>query len=30
MTNTEISNADKIMLGDTEALAMYIGSIQLW
>ena len=30
MTNTEISNADKIMLGDTEALAMYIGSTQIW
>lgn len=30
MTNTEISNADKIMLGNTEALAMYIGSTQLW
>lgn len=30
MTNTEISNADKIMLGNTEASAMYIGNIQIW
>ena len=30
MTSTEIANASKIMLGSTEATAMYIGSIQMW
>ena len=30
MTNTEIGAADKIMLGSTEADAMYIGDILIW
>lgn len=30
MTNTEIGAADKIMLGSTEAEAMYIGSTLIW
>lgn len=30
MTSTEIANASKIMLGSTEATAMYIGSTQIW
>lgn len=30
MTSTEIANASKIMLGSTEATAMYIGSTQVW
>lgn len=30
MTNTEIANASKIMIGSTEASAMYIGSEKLW
>ena len=30
MTNTEIANASKIMLGSTEAVAMYIGSTLIW
>ncbi len=30
MTNTEIANANKIMLGSTEAIKMYIGSTLLW
>lgn len=30
MTNTEIASASKIMLGTTEAVAMYIGSTQIW
>ena len=30
MTNTEIANASKIMLGTTEAVAMYIGSTLIW
>ena len=30
MTSTEIANASKIMLGSTEATAMYIGGTQVW
>lgn len=30
MTNTEIANASKIMLGSTEASAMYIGDTLIW
>lgn len=30
MTNAEIAAASKIMLGTTEAVAMYIGSTQVW
>ena len=30
MTNTEIASASKIMLGSTEASAMYIGSSLIW
>lgn len=30
MTNTEITNASKIMLGSTEAQAMYVGSELVW
>lgn len=30
MTNTEIANADKIMLGTTQASAVYIGNVKLW
>lgn len=30
MTNTEIAAASKIMLGTTEATAMYIGSTKIW
>lgn len=30
MTNTEIANANKIMLGATEVSAMYIGNKQIW
>lgn len=30
MTSTEIAAASKIMLGATEAVAMYIGSTQIW
>lgn len=30
MTNTEIVAASKIMLGTTEAIAMYIGSMLIW
>ena len=30
MTNTEIGAANKIMLGTTEAVAMYIGSTLIW
>lgn len=30
MTSTEIASASKIMLGTTEATAMYIGSTQIW
>lgn len=30
MTSTEIANASKIMLGSTEAAAMYIGSTLIW
>ena len=30
MTNTEIASASKVMLGTTEAVAMYIGSIKMW
>lgn len=30
MTNTEIAAASKIMLGTTEAIAMYIGSTLIW
>jgi len=30
MTNTEIASASKIMLGTTEAVAMYIGSTKIW
>ena len=30
MTSTEIASANKIMLGTTEATAMYIGSTQIW
>jgi len=30
MTSTQIAAANKIMLGTTEAVAMYIGSTKLW
>jgi hypothetical protein len=30
MTSTEIGAADKIMLGSTEADAMYIGDTLIW
>jgi hypothetical protein len=30
MTSTEIAAASKIMLGTTEAVAMYIGSNKIW
>lgn len=30
MISTEIASANKIMLGTTEAVAMYIGSTQVW
>ena len=30
MTNQEILTASKIMLGTTEAVAMYIGSTLIW
>ena len=30
MTSTEIASASKVMLGTTEAVAMYIGSTQIW
>ena len=30
MTNTEISAASKVILGTTEAVAMYIGSTHIW
>lgn len=30
MTSTELSNASKVMLGSTEASAMYIGSTLIW
>jgi len=30
MTSTDIANATKIMLGTTEAVAMYIGSTLIW
>lgn len=30
MTSTEIASASKIILGTTEAVAMYIGSILIW
>lgn len=30
MTSTELSNASKVMLGSTEASAMYIGSTLVW
>jgi hypothetical protein len=30
MTSTDIANASKIMLGSTEATAMYIGSNKIW
>ena len=30
MTSTEITNASKIMLGTTQAVAMYIGSTKIW
>ena len=30
MTSTEIAAANKIMLGTTEAVAMYIGSMKIW
>lgn len=30
MTSTEITSASKIMLGTTEAVAMYIGSTKIW
>jgi len=30
MTSTEIATASKIMLGTTEAVAMYIGSVKMW
>lgn len=30
MTSTEIAAASKVMLGTTEAVAMYIGSIKMW
>lgn len=30
MTSTELASASKIMLGTTQAVAMYIGSTQIW
>lgn len=30
MTNTDIASASKVMLGTTEAVAMYIGSNKIW
>ena len=30
MTNTDIASASKVMLGTTEAVAMYIGSTKIW
>ena len=30
MTNTEIANASKIMIGTTEAIKIYIGNTQVW
>lgn len=30
MTSTEIASANKIMLGSTEAVKMYIGSTSMW
>ena len=30
MTSTEIASASKVMLGTTEAVAMYIGSTKIW
>jgi hypothetical protein len=30
MTNTQIAAASKIMVGTTEAVAMYIGSTLMW
>jgi hypothetical protein len=30
MTNTEVSTAKKVMIGSTEATAMYIGSTLMW
>ena len=30
MTSTEIAAASKVMLGTTEAVAMYIGSVKMW
>jgi hypothetical protein len=30
MTSTEIAAASKVMLGTTEAVAMYIGSTKIW
>ena len=30
MTSTEIAAASKVMLGTTEAVAMYIGSTLMW
>jgi len=30
MTSTEIAAADKIVLGSTEAEAMYMGSTLIW
>jgi len=30
MTSTEIAAASKVMLGTTEAVAMYIGSTLIW
>ena len=30
MTSTEIANADKVMLGSTEAVKMYVGSTMIW
>jgi hypothetical protein len=30
MTNTELASASKVMLGTTEATAMYIGDTLIW
>jgi hypothetical protein len=30
MTSIEIANADKVMLGSTDAVKMYVGSTMIW
>jgi hypothetical protein len=30
MTSTDIAAASKVMLGTTEAVAMYVGSTKIW